>query len=332
MMVLEREKKTRGGMGTGMAHFYRKLLDDSEQNHEQTVAATSSKPVIGPQGPTPNLTITKPADFTPKSDLELARIAREGGKEVELNDDNQIVDKRELLTAGLNLAAPNTRKFGLQTSKAKESDETATAHRAVGTAASRREINERRAREIEKQMDEERERMLQEKESREQERVATGWLRNGTTRTVYRVLEIDISRGRGRSWRSHRLGSQARTRLFSCFFMSSIVQCLSTIFRSCKLDWYMVSMHEYFQSINTKCPCDVQPKWYLNKPTMRSESMENCTALEPPLTHATHDRVKLPENNSSSWSRTMVLMAHSSNQRRELRHIIARQLRMHVRF
>ncbi len=83
-----------------MAHFYRKLLEDSEQNHEATVAATQ-KPTIGPQ---PNLTITKPPDFTPVSDLELARIARQQGKEVELNDDNQIVDKRELLAAGLNLS------------------------------------------------------------------------------------------------------------------------------------------------------------------------------------------------------------------------------------
>ena len=156
-------------MGTGMAHFYRKMLEESEQQHEETVAATSSKPIIGPQAPAPNLTISKPVDFTPKSDLELARIARGEGKDVELNDDNQIVDKRDLLSAGLNLAAPNTRRLGLQTSKSKTSDDPANAHRAVGSAASRREINERRAREIERQMDEERERLIEEKERREEE-------------------------------------------------------------------------------------------------------------------------------------------------------------------
>ncbi|TCD71875.1 hypothetical protein EIP91_000007 [Steccherinum ochraceum] len=165
----EREKKSKGGMGSGLSHFYRKLLEESEQKHEETVAATSLKPVIGPQGPAPNLTITKPADFTPKSDLDLAREAQAEGKDVELNDDNQIVDKRELLSAGLNLAAPNTRRLGLQTSKPKTEEEAVNAHRAVGTAASRREINERRAREIEKQMQEERERLLEEKERREQE-------------------------------------------------------------------------------------------------------------------------------------------------------------------
>ena len=95
----EEERKKNKGMGTGMAHFYKKLLEESEQQHEETVAATNSKPVKGPQGPSPNLTIVKPPEFKPRSDAELAQIAREQGKDVELNDDNQIVDKRELLSA-----------------------------------------------------------------------------------------------------------------------------------------------------------------------------------------------------------------------------------------
>ncbi|PBK78194.1 hypothetical protein ARMSODRAFT_29146 [Armillaria solidipes] len=159
--------KKQGGATTGMAHFYRKLLEDSEQNHEATVAATQ-KPTIGPQ---PNLTITKPPDFTPVSDLELARIARQQGKEVELNDDNQIVDKRELLAAGLNLSGPNTRKLGRSTlGKLKDGQtEAVQSHRAVGTSASRREINERRAREIQTQLEEEQARLALEKWRAEEE-------------------------------------------------------------------------------------------------------------------------------------------------------------------
>lgn len=177
-----------------MSHFYRKLLEESEQQHEETIAAATSKPVIGPQGPSPNLTITKPVDFTPKSDAELAQLAREQGKDVELNDDNQIVDKRELLSAGLNLAAPNTRKLGLQTSKPKTSDDQANAHRAVGTAASRREINERRAREIEKQMDEEKERILQEKHEREQENLRRVVAKRNNEESVQSARERYLAR------------------------------------------------------------------------------------------------------------------------------------------
>lgn len=149
-----------------MAHFYRQLLEDSEKQHEATVDATSTqpKPVIGPQGPVPNLTITKPPEIAKKSDLQIARAAREDGKDVELNDDNQIVDKRELLSAGLNLSAPNTRRLGLQKLKGTGIEATREVHRAVGTAASRKEINERRAREIRLQMEEEQARATRVKE------------------------------------------------------------------------------------------------------------------------------------------------------------------------
>lgn len=158
-----------------MTHFYRQILDQEEEKHSATVAATEQgRPVIGPSaGPSvPNLTIAKPLSFTPQSDAELARKAREEGKDVELNDDNRIVDKRELLSAGLNLSAPNTRRLGgllSSRSAAKPSDEQVQAHRAAGTAASRKEINERRALEIKQQLAEEEERTRKEKEKEEQE-------------------------------------------------------------------------------------------------------------------------------------------------------------------
>ena len=192
----ELEKKNKG-MGTGMAHFYKKLLEESEAKHDETVAATTEKRVIGPQGPTPNLTITKPPDFVPKSDAELARIARDEGKDVELNDDNQIVDKRELLSAGLNLSAPNTRKLGLHLSKkAGESEEGVQAHRAVGSAASRREINERRAKEIETQMREERERIVQNAEREEEERRNRVIAKRNTAEDVQSARERYLARKR----------------------------------------------------------------------------------------------------------------------------------------
>lgn len=176
-----------------MTHFYRKMLEDSEQNHEATVAATQKTRVIGPQGPVPNLTIVKPPDHNPLSDLELAKIARAEGKEVELNDDNQIVDKRELLSAGLNLAAPNTRRPGTQAANAQKShvgSEDIQTHRAVGSAASRREINERRAREIRQQMEEEEDRVTREKRLAEEE----------TTRKIVakRNTEADVQSARER--------------------------------------------------------------------------------------------------------------------------------------
>jgi hypothetical protein len=186
--MLELEKK-RGSSG-GMAHFYRKLLEESEQQHEETVAATqsTSRSVKGPQGTTPNLTIVRPPELAPNSDAELARLAREQGKDVELNDDNQIVDKRELLSAGLNLSAPNTRRIGLNAPK-KPDAPAMEAHRAAGSAASRREINERRMREISSQLGEERERVVKEKERQESEATARLVARRNNDADIQRAQE-----------------------------------------------------------------------------------------------------------------------------------------------
>jgi len=188
--MLELEKK-RGSSG-GMAHFYRKLLEESEQQHEETVAAThtqsSSRTVKGPQGATPNLTIIRPPEFAPKSDAELARLAREQGKDVELNEDNQIVDKRELLSAGLNLSAPNTRRMGLHTPTSSDAAPV-EVHRATGSAASRKEINERRMREISAQMEEERERVVKEKQQQESEATARVVSRRNNETDIQRALE-----------------------------------------------------------------------------------------------------------------------------------------------
>ena len=176
----EAEKKKRKGFGGGMAQFYQKLLEEEAKAHEETVALTtsSSEPSSSKQPLGPNLTITKPPTSGPpvpgsKSDLELANEAAQKGVEIELNDDNQIVDKRDLLTVGLNLSMANTRKLGSKSSSTLSSSNTSSepvnAHRAVGVAASRSAINTRRAMEIQTQIAEEEERLRLEKEKRERE-------------------------------------------------------------------------------------------------------------------------------------------------------------------
>jgi len=164
-----------------MAQFYQKLLEEEAKAHEEAVALTtapSSDPSSSKRLQGPNLTITKPSTLGPqipgtKSDLELVKEAAQKGVDIELNDDNQIVDKRELLSAGLNMSMANTRKLGLKSSSTPSSSgtpaEQVNAHRAVGVAASRTAINARRAREIQTQMTEEEERLRSERERRERE-------------------------------------------------------------------------------------------------------------------------------------------------------------------
>ena len=88
----------------GMAAFYANYLENSSASRQAAVQAASAigpKPIQGPA--------LKPADFDlPKNEIELAKEATSRlGHVVELNEDGEIVDKRELLAGGLNVSVPN---------------------------------------------------------------------------------------------------------------------------------------------------------------------------------------------------------------------------------
>jgi len=207
-------QKSKKGLTSGMSHFYKQLLEQNEAQHNAAVSAvsqvtetaepSSTKKQVGPSAPSssavvsgPNLTITRPTD-EPLSDLERARIAIAEGKSVELNDDNQIVDQRDLLSAGLNLAAPNTRRLGIGSSKRKPGDHPGevSTHRAVGTAASRKEIAARREREIEVQLKEEQERTAEEARKKEEERLARIVQKRNTEEDVQSARQRYLERKR----------------------------------------------------------------------------------------------------------------------------------------
>jgi hypothetical protein len=79
--------------------FYRQLLDRREEAHAAVVEASIKG--AGAMAETSNT--------DEDQDTDLADVARKEGKDVMLNDDNVIVDKRQLLGAGLNVGRP---KFG----------------------------------------------------------------------------------------------------------------------------------------------------------------------------------------------------------------------------
>ena len=88
------EMEKRRKAGGGMAGLYRGLLDRDEKRHEEIVkAAEESK----------GQTTTDAEKSEAKNDKSEIQLAREKGAII--NDDGVIVDKRQLLNAGLNIAA-----------------------------------------------------------------------------------------------------------------------------------------------------------------------------------------------------------------------------------
>ncbi|KAJ4311170.1 hypothetical protein N0V94_008080 [Neodidymelliopsis sp. IMI 364377] len=82
----------------GMQGFHKQMLLEQEKRHEEALqyAAAAQKP--GFQPPTVIME-------TQKSDREIAEAARKEGKKVTLNDAGEIADKRQLLSAGLNIVS-----------------------------------------------------------------------------------------------------------------------------------------------------------------------------------------------------------------------------------
>lgn len=154
------------GKAGGMAAFYKSYLDRDSAAHEAAVAASQSKkPVLGP-----SFNVAPPPKEKTEAELA-AQVEAETGRRVEVNDDGQIVDKRQLMSGGLNVvskprtgsatsssaaggfAAPIAARTQGHTSDAASSGSSSLlANAGLSQEERRRQQRERQSREIERQM------------------------------------------------------------------------------------------------------------------------------------------------------------------------------------
>jgi len=184
------EELRKSSKGPGLSGMYASMLDDQAAKHAAAVAA-SAKPQPGPslaiRPPTQTfddeeeydpLLAREASSSKPKLAAGTSTINAETGKEIEINDEGEIVDKRSLLKAGLNIvrkpgpAIPDSLLSGSR-SEAKD-DNKPYVSRAVGASAS---YAERMARERKRLADqvreqEEKKRAAAEARAREEEEAA----------------------------------------------------------------------------------------------------------------------------------------------------------------
>ncbi|KAF5244348.1 hypothetical protein FAUST_2359 [Fusarium austroamericanum] len=96
----EEAKKNKTG---GMSAFYRKLLDKDEQRHSDAVKAAEEKTTSGAPAQEEEAGDAEKEDD--KTQADLAKELNEKGAAVAINEDGQVVDKRQLLRGGLNVGA-----------------------------------------------------------------------------------------------------------------------------------------------------------------------------------------------------------------------------------
>ncbi|GAA5936510.1 nuclear speckle splicing regulatory family 1 protein [Sporobolomyces koalae] len=181
----KRLEELNAGKQGGMTSFYKSYLDSTSATHAAAVAATLAKPSSSPASFTVQ---APPAPEREKTEVEIAREFEEKtGKKLEVNDDGEIVDKRQLMAGGLNIVS-KPKKLGPQLPGASSgggfsvpisertkaasttdgrglgTDSQSLLHPGVSAEERKRQMRERQSREIERQMVE-----LDKKRKREQE-------------------------------------------------------------------------------------------------------------------------------------------------------------------
>jgi coiled-coil domain-containing protein 55 len=135
----EAEAKKRRGMG--MSGFYRNVMEQDDQKHKESVeAAANAKPSE----------VTVEAEPQEKIAAELAKELNERGAKILINDEGQVADKRQLLTAGLNVA-PKRKLDGTSASAAAQRPVQQQAYR--GPTEAKRAMRERQTAMMQEQLE-----------------------------------------------------------------------------------------------------------------------------------------------------------------------------------
>jgi coiled-coil domain-containing protein 55 len=161
-----REKKARE-KSQGMAGFYRNMLEEEENKHELAVKAASA---AVKEGKVKKSEEEIEAEITREKQLadEARRLNAELGEEViAINDDGEVVDKRQLLKGGLNVKPKP--KPQLQTGKTQYEQEYEARREAQRNVHKEREARERQRRVIEEQYELKRKRAQDEEKAKEEE-------------------------------------------------------------------------------------------------------------------------------------------------------------------
>ncbi|KAL3467214.1 coiled-coil domain-containing protein 55-domain containing protein [Aspergillus heterothallicus] len=188
----EEERRKKNG-GSGMVGFYRDLLSRGEEQHEAVMKAAdeaAKKVQNGADGDG-----TTPTADEEKTEAQMAAELNARGAHIAVNDDGQVVDKRQLLSAGLNVA-PKPKTAAPAAGKPGAGPPSASRARPVqtgGRAGQRARQTEMIAAQLEEQ-----ERQREEAEAAKQKEIAERNRSQKTTTEVSSARERYLARKKER--------------------------------------------------------------------------------------------------------------------------------------
>ena len=155
-------KKNEGG---GMSAFYRKLLDKDEARHTEMVKAAEEKAKQGPSQENGTDGNGSGADEE-NAEADLARKLNEKGASVAVNEDGQVVDKRQLLRGGLNVGAKKKEEAQREAERPREPER---RHMNNAQFGRKQAMRERQSHMLEEQLEESLKRSREAEEAQREE-------------------------------------------------------------------------------------------------------------------------------------------------------------------
>ena len=155
----EEEKRKKGG---GMKGFYENILKREGQRHEEIEKAVEEKIAHG-------VSVEETEDTKEKTDAQIAAELNARGAKIAINDEGAVVDKRDLLSAGLNVVKkPKT--AAAEADRAKSMPQRSADWSRSNAAKSARESQrERQTRMLAAQLEEMQQKQAEEEEKERQE-------------------------------------------------------------------------------------------------------------------------------------------------------------------
>ncbi|OTA66414.1 coiled-coil domain-containing protein 55 [Hypoxylon sp. EC38] len=155
----EEAKKNKGG---GMTAFYKDLLERGDKRHAEVVKAAEERAKAGPRED------EDVQEEKVKTDADVAREINEKGGSIAINEDGQVVDKRELLKGGLNLGTAKKQEPRKETGRGQDRRDDRGQSRGFVGAGGKQAMRERQTRMLEAQLEQSLKRSLQEEEEERQ--------------------------------------------------------------------------------------------------------------------------------------------------------------------
>lgn len=159
------EEEAKKNEGSGTTTFYKTLLEKDEARHAASVKAAEEMAKNGRNTEAQPLE-TEDHD-TDKDATTRAKELNSHGASVDINDDGQVVDKRQLLKGGLNLGAKKKAPIVQETQRSRESE--TRQHHASGQHGRRQAMRERQSRMMEEQLQQSLKRSLEEETAQKEE-------------------------------------------------------------------------------------------------------------------------------------------------------------------